>query len=420
MSQFKALFLQGIQTWLSDKQKLRLQLVYWPLLLPCLFLVFIVLSVAVMSSRMDSVSVGNDVNPSIKIGLTPGPYYKAIETVFNLRLGYDVIPLTREEMQEQISSSKILFGIENTQEGERIKLTLIYDRQRDYVDKHWIDDTKHAMADISHAIHSSHIGLPIRPGNGLPTVSLELDAYGQSGGVSVAFALMFLFFMVLVVYPLDIAKSVLNQVCIEDLTHGQLQLLNNAKVSPLTVLISRWSATVSVYVVSMLVLCVYCLAFMMLYSLFSHAVAQHADPSLLQQPKLYPFILGFNEFYESLSFIQIFNVLLGFIFCGSLVLSVLTVPALKSAGLEQARARSKIIDIAVFNVPIMAYIFGAAAPSNWLPYIPVLNHYHLALLSANGYSISPYLYLSSILTATTIIILVILNLQKKVFTNSRV
>ena len=385
---FKGIVSAGLIAWLSDKRSLRNRLVFLPFALPFFFLaMFAMVALAVhMRDAETTDTKGNTVKGTIA-AIAESPYSKQIEDALSDK--YKVIVVSADSLESTVKDRKATFGLrlDSVTESE-YRLTLIYDLNRNYVHKQWIRSIRGSTSDIKAEIIRTELekmDLPPLVHKVMESkLSFESVGFGSAGGVSLVLGIMILLWNVLIIAPIDYAKTTLYRLFVEDITHDLLPSWKAAKLSSNVLLWGRIASALIVYSITAIVMMAHVLLWCWVYTNLVEFVLSQPNQQFTSDHSAKMLTVGFLDFISTQNLSGIFALIASSILVAMLILTYFTPGTLKSIDSEQARNKNKLFDFALLNIPLIGFIIGYTAPSYILAVLPIYNLYHFSTVTLSG------------------------------------
>jgi ABC-type Na+ efflux pump permease subunit len=388
MNTLKAIYLASMASWWADKASIKQRLIYWPLGLPAIMVAFIVIALYGMSART---GVNGDFSKQggVVVAIQGSPYSKQISSLLESKpTAFQTIIVSKDNINKLIKQGEATFGLGIDETSKKLSLTLIYDLERDYVHMKWIKLTEERMVDIAASIRGSRLsGLGISNESinvVLAPITMKVEGFGNKTGTKLLLGLMFIIWSVLLISPLDYAKGLFFKDFIQDRTHDLMPIWLTARASKTQVLCGRVLSSLSVFVLSMSVMCLFMLFWGWLYGVLIEKLLSMGLEKTMLEPEIHPFTLGYLTFLNDISFTGISGVWLFMTIGGATALCGMLGVAITSSSTEQARNKVKIVDFIAFNIPLIGFVIGYSGVNYIIAAIPFVGLYHMTLALLSG------------------------------------
>ena len=403
---YKGIVHAGLQAWWFDKKSLKNRLIWMPLMLPFFFLaMFVAIAMAVYFRDTGVVvdKAGNTSKGTI-MAVVDTPYYdQIVDVVSKENERYDFISISEGSIKDVLKERKATFVLKLVKKGNDFEFTIYYDKNRNYVHKQWIKEIDKLKAKIQTEIAILDVGesnIPHDLLSGLKgDVSFESQGVGDKGGVSVLLGVMILLWNILIIAPIDYAKTTLYRLFVEDVTHDLLPTWKSAKTSADIILMARLTSAFVVYLVTSLIMLFHVILWMFGYDMLVDWLL--TTEALSNNDQLKIMTEGFKEFIDGQSLYSVLMVLLAMSLTSILSLIYLIPGTLRSIDSEQARNKNKIFDFLLINIPLIGFIIGYSGMGIWSSAIPIFNAYHISsgVLSSELTSLYFFVFFASTLLA---------------------
>lgn len=295
---------------------------------------------------------------------------------------FKILFAERDELVALVESNTATFYIQVDTNAEQTKLTLGYDSQRNYPHKQWIEQTEKSLHQIVSSVQASKL-LAAGASNEIikaaeVELQLSLNSFGEGGGNFLLIALGYLLWSVVFINALDASRSQFYSGFIYDQTNDLLPIWLTARASHHSILQSRLSVGLSIYIFGMTIFLAYCILFGALYGLFAEYLTTALPAELLSDPKLHPMTTGYLNVANNIGFIQILGIWSTFLVLGLFALSGLLHSAVNATSTEQGRTKGKVLEIIYNLIPAIGILVGYSANSD-LIYMPLVGLYQLMM-----------------------------------------
>lgn len=426
----KALFLAGLQSWLSDRRTIFMRLFLWPNLLPFLFLFFIMIALGIMLLR----TVPSGSISTSTVGVTYSiygdqKYITNINNVFtaeNLHLRYIALKNDEVGIHEAITSKKIAFALNiRSSDDGNLEIAIVYDRSRDYIHKKWVDDIKSKGPEIALEIrkkrfdaNSTNIDKKTMA-FALAPINLKVTPYGNSNGAMAGAIIVFFLWGVLLVAPLDTSASIASSQMLTDTNEDFISIWKSAGVLGSDIIIGRFLSALAVFILALIVYFIYVYTWSSLYILFTGYLVGLMSESQLSNENFYIITIGFQKLVDSIHIQDVIYLFIMLASTGSVLIMLRLKLSLYINDLEQVRTRLKPFEILLSNLPIVGLLMGTITQSFYVYCVPILNQ-----LVAMQYFFKGGMSLMFLLVGVSanifFMILIYLNTQKHVGNQNRI
>lgn len=411
---FKGVVKAGLIAWWSDKRSLRNRLVLLPFALPFFFLaMFAMVALAVHIRDANTTDTqGNAVKGTVA-AIAESPYSHQVRDALGAK--YKVIIVSDDELESTVKSRKATFGLRMTRISDNEhKLTLVYDLNRNYVHKQWIRSVRGNISDIKAEMVRSELDkmdLPPEVYEAMASkLSFESLGFGSAGGVSLVLGIMILLWNILIIAPIDYAKTTLYRLFVEDITHDLLPSWKAAKLNSNVLIWGRITSALIVYSITAIVMMAHVLLWCWMYSNLAEFILSQPNEQFTSDHSARMLTVGFLDFISTQSLSGLFAVIASSIIVALFILTYFTPGTLKSIDSEQARNKNKLFDFALLNIPLIGFIVGYTAPSSITAAIPIYNLYHFNTVVLSG---DLTLAFASIFTLSNLVFIALISLRAK-------
>ena len=387
---FKGVVKAGLQAWFFDKKSLRNRLILMPLLLPFFFVaMFLAIALAIYFRDTGTITAEQDGLPTraTVMAVVQTEHYQTLRnTVIAAHPSYSIVEIDKKDIKKNLTDRKVTFALELEQVGDDFEFVVYMDNNRNYVHKQWlkhIDKLKdRIMINIVMDSMEDH-QLPPQLKSALSgDASMRTESFGSNGGVSVLLGIMILLWNILIVAPVDYAKTTLYRLFVEDVSCDLLPTWKSAKLSPSVLLLGRISSALIVYMVSSLVMLLHVLVWVWGYSLLVDWIL--AQDTIISNPQIQNITVGFQDFIAGQSIASLLTVFMTMSITAFMILLYFVPGTLRSMDSEQARNKNKLFDFMLINIPLIGFIVGFSGMNLYSTVLPVFNAYHLSSGALSG------------------------------------
>ena len=361
-----------------------------PLLLPFFFVaMFAAIALAIYFRDTGTVvpNQNGDATRATVMAVVQTEYYQTVrDTVIADHPSYTVIQIKKEDIQTTLTDRKATFALELEKTGNNFEFVIYMDKNRNYVHKQWvkhIDKLKDRIM-INSAIKSmsdEQLSDDVRQALS-GEASMRTEAFGSKGGVSILLGIMILLWNILIVAPVDYAKTTLYRLFVEDVSCDLLPTWKSAKLSPSVLLLGRITSALVVYMVTSLVMLIHVLVWVWGYSLLVDWML--TQDAIISNPQMQNITVGFQEFLGGQSIGSLLTVFMTMSITAFMILLYFVPGTLRSMDSEQARNKNKLFDFMLINIPLIGFIVGFSGMSLYSTVLPVFNAYHVSSGALSG------------------------------------
>lgn len=411
-----AVSLAGFQYWLSDKKTIFMRLFLWPNLVPMFFIVFVGIGLGVMLIRSVPESEVSKFG-GVSFTVYGEQEYSSVisdvlsdkKTNFSYRNFDD---LSESRVQSLIKNKEITFALKVvTYDNARVDISIVYDRERDYVHKKWIDAIKDSGPEIALSIRKHRLSLyPLIFDKSLTSyilspIHIDVAAFGKLSGSVSAAIMVFLLWGALFVAPLDSAASVASTQMLSDTSEDFISIWKAAGVRSGDMVIGRFLTALCVYIFAVVIFFFYIYAWTSLYIYIVDILVGAMSKDQLRNEDLYALTRGFKELVENIKFGHLISFFLMLISTGAFIILIRLRLSLYIENLEQVRSLFKPIEIILYNLPIVGFIAGSFTANFMTSSIPVINQ--LVVLQYFFKDGAPYSFMANALMVNALFTLLL-------------
>lgn len=377
----KAIFLSGIQMWLSDKRSIVMRLIVWPNAVPSLFCVLFIVVVVVMSMRTSAPGGDMSVNGGIAYAIEGGNVKNQVAKILSTSLlNYQYVPLDNASTLEQmISNKEITFGLAFVEDINTKELNIIlkYDRQRDYPHTGWIQQTKDKLSLIALEVRKERLKDMAMPSDdlamALAPINFSVEGFGANEDVIFISALTFLLWGCLLMLPIEACASITSQQMLSDTCNDFMSVWKCAGVKPLDIVMGRLLTSSAVYIVSFICFMTCIIFWIGLYCLLVGYLVPMIPAEVMGNPHVYNFTIGFVSLIDSVTLSQMFLCFILILSVAILMLAMRLRLSIYVSNLEQVRTKLQGFDFVILNMPVIGFVLGAIVSGYATMSIPVFN-----------------------------------------------
>lgn len=379
-----AVSLAGLQYWFSDRKSIIMRFFLWPNLMPIVFMLLVGLGLSVMMLRSaPSAGISAPSGSSFTIFGDKGYDVAISQVMTDNKTRFTYIPLKEaspESATKAIQEQRVTFALKvNSLADGKVEINIVYDRERDYIHKNWIDKIKDRGPDIALAIRKARFSeyrVTIDEAviaHTLAPINLKVTPYGKSNGSMTAAVMVFFLWGVLLVAPLDAAASITSSQMLSDTSEDFISIWKSAGVEPGDMVIGRFIPAILVFVLALLTFFLSLAFWTSLYLYMVDILVSAMNKSQLNNEDLYLITVGFRDLVQSISVSNILTLLIMLISTGCLIIMVRLRLSVYSCDLEQVRTKLKPVEVVLYNLPIIGFLAGTFTPSVLIFSFPVMN-----------------------------------------------
>jgi|TARA_B110000211_G_scaffold172706_1_gene195011 hypothetical protein len=424
-----AVTLAGFQYWLSDKKTILMRLFLWPNLVPLAFMLFVSIGLGVMMLRSvpgGDVSTSGGVSFTVYGEQTYAPLIGAVLSDKKTNFSYiKLVDISEGSVRTSIKEKVVTFALNvGTYDNGNAEISIVYDRERDYIHKKWIEEIKDRGPDIALAIRKARFDiLRLSIDNSqiayaLAPINIDVVAFGKSNGSMAAAVMVFFLWGILFVAPLDAAASIASSQMLSDTSEDFISIWKAAGVKPGDIILGRFISSLGVFVLALVAFFLYVFLWTSLYIYIADLLVGAMNQKQLSNEDLYMLTTGFKELIEGINIGQVFSLFIMLISTGALVKMLRLRLSIHISDLEQVRTKLKPIEMLLYNLPIVGFVAGTLSAGFATFSIPLINLLVMMQYFFKG-GVSCSILLTGVSVNAFFTILVYLNARKHIGSQAR-